>query len=312
MRVTHSEFSTSFWMTHSEFILSTSFWINEFRMSRIQNDVLRMNLKFWMTHSEFVLSTSFWMNKFRMSRPEWRALNELIILNDSFWIHSEPVILNEWIQNESSRRTAQNESRILNDSFLIQHVILSSFWAHHSEWISLNDSFRMSQSEWRAHKEWVMTHSEWVMTHSEWVNSEWVIQTDVLWRARSILNDGLRMNSEWRAFRMESFRLNESLRLTCSQWIQNSKWLIQNSFWARHSEWLFLNSFIQNEVLRMHMNMHSPSFLRMHINMHSPSFRRMHIYVHSHSSNAYLCAFSFLFRHGARRICMRTFRVMSE
>ena len=157
--------------------------------------------------------------------------------------------------------TAQNESRILNDSFWIQHVILSSFWAHHSEWISLNDSFRMSQSEWRAHKEWVMTHSEWVMTHSEWVNSEWVIQTDVLWRARSILNDGLRMNSEWRAFRMESFRLNESLRLTCSQWIQNSKWLIQNSFWARHSEWLILNPFIQNEVLRMHIHMHSPSFI---------------------------------------------------
>ena len=129
-------------------------WTNVpcFRMShsawRVQNELRRSQFRIpnslWACHSvrdafwsqHVILNDSFWVYSMHVilnewikdeSYSEWRSQKELKILNDSFWVHSEHVIQNEWIQNESSRMTALNELRILNDSFWIQHVILSSF-----------------------------------------------------------------------------------------------------------------------------------------------------------------------------------------
>jgi len=177
-----------------------------------------------------ITRTSFWMNEFRTSRLEWRAQNDFWMSRFEFWILCEHVSLNdsfrihlfcmtglEWTQNDvlNSEWVIQNpqfvqsrhSGRLILNSFILNDVLRMN-----SEWVIQNFKFLLRTSFWI----WLIFNS-FIQNDVHRINSEWVIQNDVL-------------TSECVTHRMTCSQWIRNSELTPSEFILNT------SCWMTHSE----------------------------------------------------------------------------
>ena len=89
-----------------------------------------------------ITRTSFWMNEFRTSRLEWRAQNDFWMSRFEFWILCEHVSLNDSFRIDSFWMS-HDSFWMSHDSFFVS----TSFRLTHSEWVIQTDPFWMMRSE---------------------------------------------------------------------------------------------------------------------------------------------------------------------